>query len=380
MELRKSKRLNLAILSANRHAYSETFIQAQKEYLPHNIFYYYHGLLPRKMENGPGLLPTFYQKMWARVTRSTENLLSVNIKRSFHRNNIDVVLAQFGPMGAAIARICKDLDIPLIVHFHGGDAYVRDYIDPIERYLSLFEIAAAIIVVSEDMKRQLLKLGAPERKIHLTCYGPQEDFFKVNAPRDQKRFLSIGRFVDKKAPYYTILAFSQLVKDHGEAILTMVGDGPLLNACKNLVKYLKIEANVEFKGVLRHNEVCNLMQRSFCFVQHSITADDGDKEGSPVAIIEAAAAGLPVIATRHAGINFTVLHEQTGYLVDEGDVEGMSHYMSKICTDFPLAAKLGDTGRRHILKNATMTKYISDVHSVILNVYQNKKEPLNNMM
>ena len=109
------------------------------------------------------------------------------------------------------------------------------------------------------------------------------------------------------------------------------------------------------------------MQDSLCFVQHSITAEDGDKEGSPVAIIEAGAAGLPVIATKHTGINFTVVHGKTGYLVEERDVEGMAQYMNKICDDFSLAKQLGNNGREHIRQNATLEKYINDINKVILN-------------
>ncbi len=374
MERQESKRLNLAMLSANRQAYSETFIQVQKEYLPHRIFYYYGGLLPTKIENDLSLKPSFSQRLWTTFTRSAKNMLWINIKKSFIKNHIDVVFAQFGPVGAAVAPICKDLNLPLVVHYHGADAYVSSYINSGESYKYLFQVASAIIVVSDDMKRQLLMLGAPEERIYLTCYGPREDFFKINPRRDQKRFLSVGRFVDKKAPYFTLLAFASVIRNHGEATLTMVGDGPLLFVCKNLVQYLKIEANVEFKGVLAHNEICNLMQNALCFVQHSITAGDGDKEGSPVAIIEASAAGLPVVATKHAGINFTVIHGQTGYLVDEGDVAGMSDYMTKICEDFPLAAKLGEAGRNHIRKNASMDKYISEINNVLLKAYHDKKK------
>lgn len=369
MEQRESKQLHIAMLSANRQAYSETFIQVQKEHLPHKIFFYYGGLLPTKLENGSSLKPKFSQRLWGILTKSDKNMMTVNVRKSFIKNRIDVVLAQFGPVGAAVAPICKDINMPLVVHFHGADAYVDRYVNSGDSYRDLFEIARAIIVVSDDMRKQLIKLGAPEEKIYLTCYGPREEFFNIKADRNLKRFLAVGRFVDKKAPYFTLLAFASLVKNHGEAILTMVGDGPLLFTCKKLARHLGIEKNVEFKGVLAHEEVCNLMQDSLCFVQHSITAGDGDKEGSPVAIIEAAAAGLPIVATKHAGINFTVVHGETGYLVDECDVQSMSDYMSKFCEEIGLAERLGEAGRQHIRRNASMDKYISDVNNVLLKAH-----------
>ena len=59
---------------------------------------------------------------------------------------------------------------------------------------------------------------------------------------------------------------------------------------------------VDFLGVQSPNQIRDLINNSFCFVQHSIVAENGDAEGTPVAILEATAAGLPVVSTRHAGI------------------------------------------------------------------------------
>ena len=61
------------------------------------------------------------------------------------------------------------------------------------------------------------------------------------------------------------------------------------------------------------------MKSSFCLVQHSITAINGDSEGMPVGILEACAASIPVIATRHAGIISAIDEGKTGFLVDPGD-------------------------------------------------------------
>lgn len=368
MELRGRDRINLAIFSPNKESYSETFIKIQKENLPHNIFFYFDGILPTREGNDVSLRPNLIQGIWSRVLKSGKKPLASNIVKSLRKNKVDVVLAQFGPMGAALVPICKEAKIPLVVHFHGADAYLHRYINPGERYQKLFRNAAKIIVVSDDMKQQLLNLGAPHELLVQTCYGPRKEFFDLSPEYKSKQFLAVGRFVEKKAPYFTVLAFSKVLQVHPDAKLVMAGDGPLLGVCKNLVKYLKIEHAVTFSGPLSHRDVKNLMEVSLCFVQHSLTAEDGDKEGSPVAIIEAGAAALPVVATAHAGINLTVVHGQTGYLVQEGDVDGMAEYMIKICSDFSLARKLGNNGRLHININATVEKYIDDLNRAILDV------------
>ena len=83
------------------------------------------------------------------------------------------------------------------------------------------------------------------------------------------------------------------------------------------------------------------MARARVFVQHSVVAEDGDHEGLPLAILEAGAHGLPVVATRHAGIPDAVREETDGFLVDEGDVQAMAVAMYRLAQDAALAARMG---------------------------------------
>ena len=95
-----------------------------------------------------------------------------------------------------------------------------------------------------------------------------------------------------------------------------------------------------FTGVLQPFEVAALMRKARMFVQHSNVAPDGDSEGSPVAIMEAQLSGLPVVATFHAGIPEIVTQDVTGFLVDEGDVNGMANSMTKLVLDPGMASDL----------------------------------------
>ncbi len=97
----------------------------------------------------------------------------------------------------------------------------------------------------------------------------------------------VGRFTDKKAAHCTILALNAALKKFPNAKLLMVGDGTLLNKCKNLVKHLKIDKNVIFSGVISPNEFKEHLSKSLDFIQHSITADDGNMEGTSVVILKA---------------------------------------------------------------------------------------------
>jgi Glycosyl transferases group 1 len=103
---------------------------------------------------------------------------------------------------------------------------------------------------------------------------------------------------------------------------------------------------VTFLGEQPHDVVAAELRGARAFVQHSITAVDGDSEGLPNSVLEASATGIPVVSTRHAGIPEIVVDGTTGYLVDEHDVPAMVTQMERLLGDPALAATLGRAGRR----------------------------------
>ena len=87
------------------------------------------------------------------------------------------------------------------------------------------------------------------------------------------------------------------------------------------------------------------MMSASIFVQHSVTAPNGDKEGLPVAILEAMSSGLPVVSTRHSGIPEAVEHGVTGFLVGEGDVNAMTEALITLYRNPDLRQTMGTAGR-----------------------------------
>lgn len=178
-------------------------------------------------------------------------------------------------------------------------------------------------------------------------------------------FVGVGRFVEKKAPHLTLLAFRRVLDACPEARLRLLGDGPLMPVCRDMVRGLGMEHAVELPGAVPHAEVAEAMRGARAFVQHSVRAADGDCEGNPVAVMEAGAAGLPVVATRHAGIPETVLDGTTGLLVDERDVDGMAERMIELARDPALAGRLGRAARERIRAEFGMEKSIERLGRIL---------------
>jgi glycosyltransferase involved in cell wall biosynthesis len=167
------------------------------------------------------------------------------------------------------------------------------------------------------------------------------------------RVLAVGRLVEKKAPHLTIRAFAEVARRFPEARLDMIGDGPLMDRCRALVEEHGLATRVRLHGAQPSNVVARFMAEASLFVQHSVTAPNGDTEGFGISLIEAMASEVPLVVTRHNGFVEIVLDGETGLLVDEHDVSGMAEAMATLLGDTDRARAMGEAGRRRVLANFT---------------------------
>ena len=359
---------NIAILSPSQKAYSETFIQSHKNLLKQKVKYYFGTTHNIKLE-GVGEEFKIHRKILKVFEKigltKTNNSWVMPLMWSFKRQKIDRVLVEYGNHAHNLLPLLKELEIPFVVHFHGYDASINSVIEDCNNYKDVFNLASKVIVVSNAMKEKIENMGCTKKKIVLAPCGPNDLFFTTIPTFSKKQFIAIGRFVEKKAPNLLILAFSKVVDIHPNYVLKMAGDGVLLNTCKNLVKHLGIENNVQFLGVINPEEYRSELQNSLAFVQHSITADNGNMEGTPLAVLEASAAGIPVVSTYHAGIPDVIIHEQTGLLCQEKDVQKMAENIIKLIENKELAMRLGNNGKARIKNKFNMSLHISKIQKAL---------------
>lgn len=362
----------LCVVAPAPASYSETFIRNHLEHLPFAMHVVSGEPLPERLADGRRIRPAV-RRLWDRAARHLGPLtLEEQLRRAFVRflrgRGIGIVLAEYGPTGAAVAPACEAAGVPLVVHFHGYDAYRTSTLEENRSgYRRAYATAAAIVVVSRDMERQLVTLGAPPSKLRRIIYGVDPTHFQGSDPAAAPvRFVAVGRFVEKKAPQLTLEAFARVAASRPDARLVLIGDGPLRLRCVGLARTLGIADKVDFPGVLPPAAVAAVLRSARCFVQHSVRAADGDCEGTPVALIEAAASGLPAVATRHGGIPDVVEHGRQGLLVGEGDVGAMAAAMLRVAREPDLAAALGAAARRRVLQELTLERSIGTLADVLL--------------
>ena len=349
----------MLVFAPTRRAASETFVRANLAGLPFAVSAYFGDEFPlnqpARLAYGLSVLVSkaCTRLGWLRLAEWPAALVALALIR---RHRPDVVLAEFGFHAVRVMQAAAFAEIPFVVHFRGSDLSAQRRIGVLRgRYRRLVSIASGGVRKSKQMAAKLEQLGMLPSRILISASGANPALFKAGNPAlAAPVFLAVGRFVAKKGPLKTIRAFA--LQPIGE--LWMVGDGPLFEDARRLVQDLQLQARVCFLGVKTQPEVADLMRQVRVFVQHSLIAPDGDSEGNPVSVMEAQLSGLPVVATRHAGIPDVVLDGCTGLLVEEGDVQGMAAAMERLMADPGLAARFGSAGRDRVLAGFTLGHHL----------------------
>ncbi|MEY2467194.1 MAG: colanic acid/amylovoran biosynthesis glycosyltransferase [Verrucomicrobiota bacterium] len=281
----------------------------------------------------------------------------------------DVVHAHFGPVGNNF-RFARELwRAPLLVSFHGYDFTTVPRKQGPEVYKKLFSIADLVTVNSDYMGQKLQPLGCPPDKIRKLSYGIDLEKFSFR-PRTLEdgqpvRIVTTARLVEKKGIEYVIRALAQVKLKHPNLHYDIIGDGPLREPLQQLAREQSVEGIVQFHGALNSAAIRALLDQAHLFVLASVTAQDGDQEGTPVSLLEAQAAGLPVISTRHSGIPEIVPDGESGWLAPERDTDVLAGRLNDLIEHPECWAAFGSRGRNFVEAGFTTTKCLN----ALLDIY-----------
>jgi len=204
----------------------------------------------------------------------------------------------------------------------------------------------------------------PEKRIAISRLGASSDLAAVTERPElsTRRILTIGRLVDKKGIADSITAFAEAQDTlRGEWRYDIVGDGPLLPMLRELASRLGVAPLVRFRGFLSRPETIQALLEASLFVLASRTTSNGETEGTPVSIIEAATLGLPVVSTVHAGIPEIVPSEgvAAGLLVPEGDTVGLARALRLLGSSPAERSRWGDACRQHARSRYSAANHVA---------------------
>jgi glycosyltransferase involved in cell wall biosynthesis len=259
-------------------------------------------------------------------------LAAAHLRRSYRP---DVIHAHFGWSGLRMLLMKQYLRIPMLVTFGGRDLTVQAAIPGFDRlYEVLFQASERLVCVSADLRDAALALGADPDRVEVIRRGTDLRRFaqvdRAARPAGPVKALMVGRLIEKKGHRYAFQALAAAARAGHDVRLTVVGEGEEFSRLRRLARELGIRDRVGFAGTTNHEGVRARMEEADLLLHVSVTGSDGDKEGIPNVVVEAAATGLPVVATRHGGIVEVVRDGETGFLVPERDVEALGRSLESL--------------------------------------------------
>jgi glycosyltransferase involved in cell wall biosynthesis len=278
------------------------------------------------------------------------------------------------PKGVWLGRACRDLGIEHI-HAHwiavpatmamiaGRIAQVPMSItahryDIAQRNLLREKFRDALFVRAIDRAgaRELLEglQGEPGSAtiIHMGVDGGESASTPRTGALTRMKAVIAARLQPKKGHEVLLRAIAQAKARGIEVELDIIGEGKLLEKLERLVVELKLGSLVRFCGIASHEVLLSRLRSNLydCAVLPSLTAEDGDKEGIPVFLMEAMAAGLPVISTNNGGIP-ELIGDNAGLLVAENSIPELANALIALAGDESLRHRLANGGKQVISRS-----------------------------
>ncbi|MGQ0608710.1 MAG: glycosyltransferase [Chloroflexota bacterium] len=222
-------------------------------------------------------------------------------------------------------------------------------------YRSLYRrasrVAGALIAVSDDVARTIdAELRPAAGRLVTIPNGVEVERYAIEPDRAVRRqigvpeaapmFICVAKMLEQKGHRYLVDALAATDDDREPMHAVLLGDGPLRDEIEGRAHAAGVAARIHFLGT--RSDVPRLLRAADAFILPSLW------EGLPMALLEAMAAGLPVIATSVSGTRQVVEDGRTGILVAPGDSAALASAMGRLAGDPRLRARLGGAGRDHV--------------------------------
>lgn len=287
-----------------------------------------HGIPLVWLSRSPTVGPGSLAHLWRRLRSGPPDLLLP----------LTVVPNIWGRVLGRLARVPR-----IAGNCRGGGAPERQH----ER--RLWRLAHHLFSNSQVLKTRLVnRYGIPEHRITVIPNGVDTDFFRPPAvpPAAPAVVLAVGRMVPEKDHDTLVQAFGLLAEDHPQAELWLVGEGPRRAAVQDLARRCLAPGRVRF--LPGQADLRPLLHRASLLVLSSVA------EAFPNVVLEAMAAGLPVVATRVGGVPEMVIPGATGWLVEPGNPPALAAAMSQVLGDAATRQAFGRAGRARAVREFSL--------------------------
>jgi len=268
----------------------------------------------------------------------------------------------------------RKLGVPMVTGFYGIDASKYPRIPKWrQRYRTLFAEGECFLALGPRMREALMEAGCPDQKLKVFNIGIHLEDFPIRSPRmpkgDEILIVMGASFREKKGIPYALEAVAILRKRFPRVKLLIAGDGELRQQIEQQRNSLGLSQNVDLPGYVPPHSFRKLMESAHIVILPSVTAPDGDTEGTPYVLFEALAMGIPVVSTYHADIPEVVTDGVSGYLVPERDSAALAERLIHLIEHPESWSTMGKAGREHVARHfnaATQFEALMQLYSGVI--------------
>lgn len=249
-----------------------------------------------------------------------------------------------------------------IASHHGTVDEFPDWLERIHRMIINYGIATDMVAVSEQVRQQAINQERihPDRITVITnginipfetrISEKEKDLLRhsIKVNQDEFLFLTVGRLRKQKGHTYLLDAIPEVLASFPNTVFAFAGEGHLREELESRVKELRITDSVRFLAI--RSDIPNLLQVADGFVLSSLW------EGLPVALLEAMAAGLPVVATKVEGVEDVIFDSYNGLLIPPADSGALSQAIISLLSNEELRIRLGNAGKALVKEKYTIDR------------------------
>lgn len=311
-----------------------------------------------------------FPKLWlalaeARHASVVDAYQAIHLAIQIRDRQIEHLHAHFASSAATVAQLAARIaGISFSVTMHAKDIFHESVNE--DDLASKIADSRFVVTVSDFNRDYLVNnFGFPD-KIHRVYNGLDLNVFDFNSSFERPRkIISVGRLVYKKGLCHLVDACRILADKEVEFSCEIIGTGELESELRQQIEKLSLTQQVELTGPQPQNIVREKIVSSAVFAAPCVVGPDGNRDGLPTVITESAALGTPCVATDVTGIPEIIRHNETGFIVPQGDAVELAGRLEQLLASGEQRQSFANRARMFVEREFDIHKNVAHIRDLL---------------
>lgn len=282
--------------------------------------------------------------------------------------DIDLIHSHFASSDKSVLiYVSSYLKKPFTITTHAVDIFKPSIVTK-----KVLEKSDQIITISNYNKGYIRGKFGVNKPIHIIRAGVRPGKFQ-GKKENGYYFITVSRLIEKKGLFYALEAFSKVFEKYPKLEYHIIGSGNYLNILRKNARELEILGNVKFLSNVSDRKLIEEVGSAMGFILPCIIANDGDRDGIPVALMESMALETPCISTNISGIPELIDNGVNGFLVEPKNTDGIAENVILLIENDDKRRKMGDAAKEKIISDFNIENETQKLEKIFIDVIEKYK-------